>query len=130
LGINQARRRNPGRKTGVLLPWSTLFEEQRASVAMQICTLPQLEDEVSLSDRNERRGWTMKQDAENDDWRDDDPDLLENSGLSKLFVTRLREPGVSNCILKAIRAEQARRASSVELTWNPLVLPAMITVPP
>jgi len=74
----------------------------------------------------------MKHDAETDDWRDDDPDLLENSGLSKLFVSRLRkafftrlsdfdgmsdadilrEPGVSNRILKAIRAEQARRASS------------------
>ncbi|WP_349963343.1 hypothetical protein [Rhizobium sp. ZPR3] len=70
-------------------------------------------------------------DAEFDDLPDDDPDLLENCGLSKLYVSRLRnayfrrlsdfdgmsdieilrEPGVSLRIVKAIREQRARVAA-------------------
>ncbi len=70
----------------------------------------------------------MKPDEEFDDLPDDDPDLLENCGLSKLYVSRLRgafftrlsdfdgmsdmeilrEPGVSSRIVKAIREQRAR----------------------
>lgn len=69
----------------------------------------------------------MKPDAKIDDLPYDDPDLLENSGLSKLYISRLRnalftrlsdfdgmsdvemlrQPGVSKRIMHAIKAEQA-----------------------
>lgn len=70
----------------------------------------------------------MKPDEKLDDLPDDDPDLLENSGLSKQYVLRLRgalfrrlsdfddmsdieilrEPGVSKRIINAIREQRAR----------------------
>ncbi|OEC93578.1 hypothetical protein [Rhizobium sp. YK2] len=73
----------------------------------------------------------MKPDEEFDDLPDDDPDLLENSGLSKMYISRLRgalftrlsdfdgmsdieilrEPGVSLRIIKAIREQRARVAT-------------------
>jgi len=72
----------------------------------------------------------MKPDAQFDDLPDDDPDLLENSGLSELYVSRLRsalftrlsdfngmsdlemlrQPGVSSRIIKAIKAIKDERA--------------------
>ncbi|NTG64723.1 hypothetical protein [Rhizobium rhizogenes] len=74
----------------------------------------------------------MKQDGDDADPTSDDPDLLENSGLPKSCVVRLRsalftrlsdfdgisdvdilrEPGVSKRIVKAIRTEQARTRRS------------------
>jgi hypothetical protein len=70
-------------------------------------------------------------DAEFEDLPDDHPDLLENSGLSKSHVSRLRnayfrrlsdfdgmsdieilrEPGVTLRIVKAIREQRARVAA-------------------
>ncbi len=72
----------------------------------------------------------MKSDLEFDDLQDDDPDLLENSGLSKRFVSRLRsahfrrlsdfdgmsdieilrQPGVNLRIIKAIKDQRMRIA--------------------
>ncbi len=72
----------------------------------------------------------MKPDEEFDALPDDDSDLLENSGLSKQYVSRLRgarfrrlsdfddmsdieilrEPGASKRIIKAIREQRARVA--------------------
>lgn len=72
----------------------------------------------------------MKPIAQFDDVVDEDPDLLENSGLSKSYVSRLRsnlftrlsdfdgmsdlemlrEPGVSSRIIKAIKAIRDERA--------------------
>ncbi|OCJ02480.1 hypothetical protein A6U85_30395 [Agrobacterium sp. 13-626] len=72
----------------------------------------------------------MKLEAQFDDLGDEDPDLLENSGLPKQYVSRLRsalftrlsdfdgmsdlemlrEPGVSSRIVKAIKAIKDERA--------------------
>ena len=72
----------------------------------------------------------MKPIAQFDDVVDEDPDLLENSGLSKSFVSRLRsnlfarlsdfdgmsdlemlrQPGVSSRVIKAIKAIRDERA--------------------
>ncbi|NTJ51555.1 hypothetical protein G6K93_31585 [Agrobacterium rhizogenes] len=72
----------------------------------------------------------MKREAQFDDLGDEDPGLLENSGLPKQYVSRLRnalftrlsdfdgmsdlemlrEPGVSSRIVKAINAIKDERA--------------------
>lgn len=76
----------------------------------------------------------MKQGEEFEDVPDDDPDLLENVGLSKLYVDRLRnahfrrlsdfdgmsyvemlrEPGIGGRIVKAIQAIKEERARQAD----------------
>lgn len=92
--------------------------------------LPCGNDRGMIPVSSKREGMTMKPDEEFDALPDDDSDLLENSGLSKQYVSRLRgarfrrlsdfddmsdieilrEPGASKRIIKAIREQRARVA--------------------